>query len=113
MNIRVTKQTPSGSLPPILSHPCFQARDTAVLIDGCLFEDCYAGKEAGGVFQDAGRMSVVGSLFYNNTAGSNNTDGGERAKIDGRSGPGESRRVPDLKKRNIAPIYSHESTFQC
>lgn len=56
---------------------CIQAVDTAVLLDGCLFDKCYAGKEGGGLLHEFGRMSMVDSLFYNNTAGSENTEGGE------------------------------------
>lgn len=51
--------------------------DTAILVDGCLFDSCYAGSEGGGVYHVSGQMSVVDSIFYNNTAGSNNVDAGE------------------------------------
>ena len=54
-----------------------QAENTSILIDGCLFEDCYAGKKGGGMHQGVGQISVLNSVFYNNRAGSNNVEDGE------------------------------------
>ncbi|CAM9574874.1 unnamed protein product, partial [Ectocarpus sp. 12 AP-2014] len=50
------------------------AKDSTVLVEGCLFDTCYASKKGGGLLQESGQLSVVGSLFYNNTAGSNNEE---------------------------------------
>ncbi|CAN0448965.1 unnamed protein product, partial [Ectocarpus sp. 8 AP-2014] len=50
------------------------AKDSTVLVEGCLFDTCYASKKGGGLLQESGQLSVVGSLFYNNTAGSDNQD---------------------------------------
>jgi len=54
-----------------------QVVDSDVLIDGCLFDDCYASKKGGGFHQEDGRASIVNSLFCNNTAGSINLEKGE------------------------------------
>ena len=54
-----------------------QAEHTNILIDGCLFEDCYASKKGGGMHQGIGQISVLGSVFYNCNAGSGNTEDGE------------------------------------
>ncbi|CBJ32402.1 adhesin-like protein [Ectocarpus siliculosus] len=51
-----------------------EAKDSTVLVEGCLFDTCYASKKGGGLIQESGQLSVVGSLFYNNTAGSNNEE---------------------------------------
>lgn len=48
-----------------------------MLIEGCLFDDCYASEKGGGIHQDDGRLSIVNSLFFNNTAGSSNEEKGE------------------------------------
>lgn len=50
---------------------------TDVLIDGCLFEGSYANRKGGGISQQHGDMSVVGSVFYGNVAGGNNIENGE------------------------------------
>lgn len=56
----------------------FQAvEESAVLLDGCLFDTCYAGKKGGGLLQEDGQMSIANSLFFKNRAGSNNKEGGE------------------------------------
>ena len=47
-----------------------------MLIDGCLFDDCYASEKGGGFHLEGGQISVVNSLFYNNTAGSVNEERG-------------------------------------
>lgn len=73
-------------LPNLLSRLCHlarvvpQAKDSTVLVEGCLFDTCYASKKGGGLLQESGQLSVVGTLFYNNTAGSNNVESGERSK---------------------------------
>lgn len=61
------------------SHAMLRVKstDSDVLIDGCLFEACYANGEGGGMFHSTGSMSVVGSMFYNNTAGGDNAEDGE------------------------------------
>lgn len=67
-------------LSRILARSLFfgaQVEFTNVLIDGCLFEKCYASKKGGGLHQGIGQMTVVDSLFYNNTAGSGNSEAGE------------------------------------
>lgn len=48
-----------------------------VLVDGCLFEGCYAKKKGGGASQLNGNMSVLGSVFYGNVAGGENIENGE------------------------------------
>ncbi|CAM9462085.1 unnamed protein product, partial [Ectocarpus sp. 12 AP-2014] len=47
---------------------------TDVLVDGCLFEKCFASKKGGGMHQWMGKISVLDSVFYNNTAGSANRE---------------------------------------
>ncbi|CBJ26636.1 hypothetical protein Esi_0040_0008 [Ectocarpus siliculosus] len=47
---------------------------TDVLVDGCLFEKCFASKKGGGMHQWMGQISVLDSVFYNNTAGSANRE---------------------------------------
>ncbi len=54
-----------------------QVENTDVLVDGCLFDSCYASKKGGGFHQEDGYISVVDSLFYNNVAGSTNEEAGE------------------------------------
>lgn len=55
-----------------------QSNDTDTFIFGCLFEDCYAGKKGGGMTKRAGgKMSVLQSGFYNNSAGSDSVKDGE------------------------------------
>jgi len=54
-----------------------QVESTNVLIDGCLFDSCYASKKGGGFHQEDGYVSVINSLFYNNVAGSTNEEAGE------------------------------------
>lgn len=53
-----------------------QVETSDVLIDGCLFEDCYASKKGGGFHQEDGHVSVINSLFYNSTVGSVNEESG-------------------------------------
>ncbi|CAN0138387.1 unnamed protein product, partial [Pylaiella littoralis] len=43
-----------------------------VMIEGSLFDSCYASKKGGGFHQGQGQTSVVDSLFYNSSAGSDN-----------------------------------------
>ncbi|CBJ26637.1 adhesin-like protein [Ectocarpus siliculosus] len=50
------------------------AEFTDVLVDGCLFEKCFASKKGGGMHQGIGQISVLDSVFYNNTAGSTNIE---------------------------------------
>lgn len=57
-----------------------QVLETDVLVDGCLFDDCYASKKGGGFHQEDGYVSILNSLFYNNTAGSGNEEFGERSR---------------------------------
>ncbi len=52
-----------------------------MLIDGCLFDDCYASKKGGGFHQENGNTSVINSLFYNSTVGSVNEENGEGMAI--------------------------------
>lgn len=54
-----------------------QAEFTNILIDGCLFEKCYSSKKGGGMHQGIGQITVLDSVFFNNTAGSNNKKAGE------------------------------------
>lgn len=53
-----------------------QAEFTDVLINGSLFEDSYASKKGGGLHHGTGQVSVLGSVFYNNRAGSGNVQEG-------------------------------------
>lgn len=48
-----------------------------MLVDGCLFVSNYASKKGAGIHHTAGQLSVVGSLFYKNIAGSDNVKAGE------------------------------------
>lgn len=54
-----------------------QVEETAILVDGCIFEECYAGAKGGALVQDSGNLSVVSSTFYNNSAGSTRLPGME------------------------------------
>lgn len=62
---------------PVVGCFCFQTNQTALVLEGCMFDTCYGGKEGGGLLHEFGRLSIVDSLFYNNTAGSGNEEGGE------------------------------------
>ncbi|CAM9587167.1 unnamed protein product [Ectocarpus fasciculatus] len=53
------------------------AKESTVLVEGCLFDTCYASKKGGGLLQESGQLTVVGTLFYNNTAGSDNVESEE------------------------------------
>lgn len=64
-----------------MTHIGRQVENTDVLIDGCLFEDCYASKKGGGMHQGVGQTSVLGSVFYNNSAGSDNIEDGEVSSL--------------------------------
>lgn len=48
-----------------------------MLVDGCLFDECYAKRKGGGVSHKNGNMSVLGSVFYGNRAGGKNIEHGE------------------------------------
>lgn len=68
---------------------CAQTEFTNILIDGCLFEKCYASNKGGGMHQGVGQITVLDSVFFNNTAGSNNAEAGEgRGRVFSRSPPG-------------------------
>ena len=54
-----------------------QCEYSNLYINGCLFDDNYANKKGGGVHIGVGRVSVMDSLFSNNSAGSNNVENGE------------------------------------
>lgn len=54
-----------------------QAKDSYVLVDGCLFEGNYAGDKRGAIHHDERNISVVGSVFNDNVAGSQNEKGSE------------------------------------
>jgi len=54
-----------------------QCVHTNLSINGCLFDDNYANSKGGGVHIGVGRVSVVDSLFFNNSAGSHNAESGE------------------------------------
>ena len=51
-----------------------------MFIDGCLFNDNYASKKGAGVQVGIGQVSIVNSLFFDNTAGSDNVESGERRR---------------------------------
>lgn len=51
---------------------------TDVLIEGCLFESCYASKKGGGMHQGVGQISILNSVFYDNVAGSDNVESGRK-----------------------------------
>lgn len=55
----------------------WQAKNSNVSVDGCLFEGCFAGNKGGGLSQDDGQLSVLSSVFYNNVALSDIEDDGE------------------------------------
>lgn len=48
-----------------------------MLVEGCLFDECYAKRKGGGVSHKNGNMSVLGSVFYGNRAGGKNIEHGE------------------------------------
>lgn len=52
-----------------------------MLLDGCLFDGCYASKKGGGVHQGIGQVTVLDSLFYENIAGSDNVEDGKEALV--------------------------------
>lgn len=54
-----------------------QAENTDLMIDGCLFESNYASKNGGGLQHESGSVTVLGSVFYNSVAGSDDVEGGE------------------------------------
>lgn len=58
-----------------------QAELSKVLVDGCLFEECYAKRKGGGVAHKNGNMSVVNSVFYGNRAGGENIEHGESIRL--------------------------------
>lgn len=53
---------------------------TAILVDSCLLEDCYAGAKGGALVQEGGNISVLNSTFHNNSVGSSDADDGEQTK---------------------------------
>lgn len=55
----------------------WQAKDSYVLVDGCLFEANYANHMGGAIHHDDTHISVVGSAFFNNVAGSENEEDSE------------------------------------
>lgn len=67
----------SPGLNSFAARDGWQAEDSEVLIEGCLFKGCYASKKGGAVNQDEGQMSILGSVFYSNVAGTNNVAGSE------------------------------------
>lgn len=66
-------------IQPHLKHQNYdqQAELSKVIVDGCLFEECYAKRKGGGVAHKNGNMSVVSSVFYGNRAGGENIEHGE------------------------------------
>lgn len=55
-----------------------QGEAADLVVRGCLFEECYASKKGGGVHQGGGgKMSLLHSVFFNNSAGSINVEDGE------------------------------------
>lgn len=55
-----------------------QGEATDLVVHGCLFEECYASKKGGGLHQGGGgKMSLLRSVFFNNSAGSVNIEDGE------------------------------------
>lgn len=61
-------------MPP---SDAWQAKDSYVLVDGCLFEGNYANNKGGAIHHEDKRISVVGSVFYDNVAGSESVEDSE------------------------------------
>lgn len=49
----------------------------SLLMDNCKIEECYASKKGGGLQFARGNMTVLGSHFFNNSAGSENLEDGK------------------------------------
>ena len=71
--MRVTSPPP----PKRTERWCGQTEFSDLLVEGCLFDGGYANLKGGGVSQDNGYMTVLGSVFYDNVAGGNNLEHGE------------------------------------
>lgn len=70
----------------------WQARKSYVLVDGCLFEGNYAGNKGGAIHHQDGNISVLGSVFYDNVAGSENEHDSESSQRCGTVGEHKGRR---------------------
>lgn len=54
-----------------MRSPIFQqAPNSHVMVDGCLFEGNYAGNKGGAIHHEEMNISVLGSVSYDNVAGS-------------------------------------------
>lgn len=58
--------------------PRGQVELTDVMVDSCMFEQCYASKKGGALHQGVGQITVLNSVFFENVAGSDNDESGER-----------------------------------
>ena len=59
------------------STDVWQAKDSDVLVDGCLFEGNYANNKGGAIHHENKHISVIGSVFYNNSVGSESEEESE------------------------------------
>ena len=59
------------------STDVWQAKDSDVLVDGCLFEGNYANNKGGAIHHENKHISVIGSVFYNNVVGSESEEESE------------------------------------
>ena len=59
------------------STDVWQAKDSDVLVDGCLFEGNYANNKGGAIHHEDKHISVIGSVFYNNVVGSESEEESE------------------------------------
>ena len=76
----------------------WQAKDSDVLVDGCLFEGNYANDKGGAINHEDKHISVLGSVFYNNSVGSESKEESEwcHARDSERLAPSSLRLRPRL-----------------
>ncbi|CBJ33129.1 asn/thr-rich large protein family protein [Ectocarpus siliculosus] len=87
------------------------AKDSTVLVEGCLFDTCYASKKGGGLLQESGQLSVVGSLFFNNTAGSDNQDSEDAIGEGGAVAMTACTHSSDTPAAAVAPCEFRDTVF--
>ncbi|CBJ33130.1 polymorphic outer membrane protein [Ectocarpus siliculosus] len=88
-----------------------EAKDSTVLVEGCLFDTRYASKKGGGLLQKSGQLSVVGSLFYNKTAGSDNEDSKDPIGEGGAVAKTACTHFSDTRTAAAAPCDFRDTVF--
>ncbi|CAB1104673.1 unnamed protein product [Ectocarpus sp. CCAP 1310/34] len=87
------------------------AKDSTVLVEGCLFDTCYASKKGGGLLHESGQLSVVGSLFYNNSAGSDNQESKDEIGEGGAVALTACTHSSDTPAATVAPCEFRDTVF--